>query len=188
MRPVIYRRQLSFAALRALPIAALFALTSQAIGETPAPSQSTPEYRYDEAMVLGQIEVNRSDLSEALKNSRSPSKQPVTWENEPSIIAIGWLVIALGEFSNGSDAVKATLFDLKKKYGFIQMPYWMGGDEQRQTTARFYSFSKGDHLISGRMPAPRLLYSLCLEAEKRITARSGFKFEGYSGPYYMPVD
>jgi hypothetical protein len=155
-------------------------------------AQHTPseDVRYDEQMLLGGLEVSANQLRAAMKRTGTDRDHPggTNWQNEPAIINIGWSIIALGEFSGGNDAVKKTLFQIKSEFGFLRVPYWMGSDDRRKAIARFYSFSSGDGVIALRLPGPQLLFSLATQAEKQITQRSGYKFEGYDGPVFNDVD
>jgi len=141
-------------------------------------------------MVLGGLEVSIGQLRAAMKRTGTDRDHPggTNWQNEPAVVHIGWFIIALGEFSEGNDAVKKALFQIKSEFGFLSVPYWMGGEERRKDIARFYSFSSGNGVIALRLPRSQLLFSLATQVEKQITQRSGFKFEGYDGPVYSNVD
>ena len=150
----------------------------------------TAAYHFDEQMVVGGIEVAGDSLQAALKQSGADAEHADRMNKEALQAAnsLGWLVIALAEFSNGSEEVKKALFRIKSEFGYISLPYWMGDEQRRRDIARSYSFSSGDGIVALRPPSPEILYSLCTKAEKAITGRSGFKFEGYSGPAYGNID
>jgi len=179
--------------IRFLIIAVLICVTCTNRFACASPEQAgqpAAKYHYDEKMVLGGLDVACDQLRESLKRTGTTWDHPgpTNWQNEPAIVNIGWYIIALAEYSRGSEEVKRALFSVEAEFGYLGLPYWMGFEQRRKNIARFYSFSSGDGVTSLELPPCELLYSLGTQAEKYITERSGFKFEGYKGRAYGRLD
>jgi hypothetical protein len=172
-------------------LAVAWARTNALADDSAVVEQHGFKFRYNEKVVLESLDLNADELRRALTRDGSDCNHrgPLDAKAASSLETIGWLVIALGEYSNGSNAVKEAIFKLKSDLGCLSLPTWMGWDERRKSIAQFYSFrARENEFVLPKLPPVETVYTLCTGAEKRITARSGFKFEGYHGPAFVPVD
>ncbi len=165
----------------------LFCLAgSSPIRAVEAEGTTSVDIRYDEEMVLGGLElaVTRLRESAAAAHLDLNAHPALSWEQHPAIVDIAWFVMALGEFSEGNEPVKAALFQLKNDLGFVRLPFWIGYDDRRLEIVKSYSFGTGDGLVAARGIRGHLLFTFVLKAQRKITERSGFKFEDYTGRAY----
>lgn len=125
------------------------------------------------------------DKEFATHPAKYKNKMEVSLPNETHEVEfLGWLIIAAGEHYQGSDALKKALFRVKNEVGWQTPPHWVSWEEHREAIVKMFMQKPTDNLNSPNDDNPFIqthLFGLANQAMERMTKRSGYKFEGYTG-------
>lgn len=178
---------------RSFVICAALSIASEN-GLAAAPESEAPggPYAYSEAFAIENLHDSltlvQGILAKTSPNPTAGGLRIIEWQNAPSLIDLCWIVIALGEHSAGSERLKKEFFEIKEQLGYLRVPYWVCSAEQHGRILSQYCFQNkfGPPDIT-HIREDQLVFRIVVQAEKQITARSGFKFEGYSGHIYLDL-
>lgn len=151
-------------------------------------------YRFDEEHAVDRL-WELAKILESRKGLPSPpsvgdgSNQHIAADltQFPEIIEIGWVMVAIGSFGEGSDQLRDAIFYIKKKFGHLSVPYWVCTDEERKrlllAAAQGPIEGVSDPMQNlGRFS--RSLFHIADLVETSVSKRAGYQFEGYDGPIY----
>lgn len=152
------------------------------------------DHTFNEKLAIKRLTEICDELDAALAPAPPDSplaRFPYSRENKEHLLHnLAWTVVATGEYAKGSDELKQVLFKIQKKLGTLAVPYWIRPpDRQTDIYVRLCFVDESGDWMEPFTIAPVLdsrgLYGVVLDAQLRITARSGYVFSGYDGEPYM---
>lgn len=135
------------------------------------------EWTYDEARLV--TNTRRAFDSTAIQYDFAPrdefGNKLFYPEKQPSLIDLAWCIVAFGEYSRGNAAVGELFKKIESKLRHLRIPPYVCFSDEHHANVREYCFSgsNGDPYPS---PDYNALADLIEKAERKISARSGFKF------------
>jgi hypothetical protein len=76
------------------------------------------------------------------------------------------------------------LFHVQRKLGHLNVPYWICSEKKRKRIIEDYTFDDAQGNPIGPDMYQHRLFLLVIEAQKRITTRTGYEFTGYDRPVW----
>lgn len=103
-----------------------------------------------------------------------------------SLSNLAWCIVAAGEYSVGSKDLQNELFSISSGIGWMRVPYGISFREQWEDIPKSFAFvDAGKESPEAVDPRGPMLVWLVSGAIDRITKRTGYKFENYTGPIYL---
>lgn len=149
-------------------------------------------YTFNEAVAAGRLRSLLEELARAVAqkppNVEMGGLRFITVDENPQLLDLAWTIVAVGEYSKGGDEIKNALFAVQKQLGHLSVPYWIRPPERQIEIFATQSFAnKSGASLPADVLKSQLVYRLALEAERKVTERTGYKFEGYDGPAYLDL-
>ena len=141
-------------------------------------------WAYDEAFLLQNTRTAFEGASVVfdLSAEDSPERQEIRYGRHFRIQALGWCIVAWGEYSNGSKESAELFKKIESKFGDIAVPAYICFKDRflRNVTPYCFSTREPSEPVPnlGAVPpaSPTPLSELIEMARSRIEARSGFSF------------